>query len=154
MEPNLPNNCYACNRTCINSKAGCLPFEWHGYGDTSSIYIRPSILSFSLFTTPITPCRIRCFLFYHIIPPLSSYKQSLYHSSMANYETRANAQRVLRSYNWVTLLYTLDAISTNSSFGFCLINVVKIGDSWAGCIDHIISKRRIVINCENSNKLQ
>ena len=25
MEPNLPNNCYACNRTCINSKAGCLP---------------------------------------------------------------------------------------------------------------------------------
>jgi len=106
MEPNLPNNCYACNRTCINSKAGCLPFEWHGYGDTSSIYIRPSILSFSLFTTPITPCRIRCFLFYHIIPPLSSYKQSLYHSSMANYETRANAQRVLRSYNWVTLLYS------------------------------------------------
>lgn len=104
MEPNLPNDCYVCNRTCINSEAAAFQARPRRY--FQHLY-RPSVLSrVLLFTTPITPRRIHRFLFRRIIPPLSSYKQSMYHSSMANYETRADARCVLRTYNWMTLLHS------------------------------------------------
>lgn len=91
-EPNLPNNCCDCNRTCINSDVTTFR--------APTVYRYFRLLVF-LFATPITPRQIRRFLFRRIsLPPLSSYKQNMYHSSMANYEARADARYVLPMYNW------------------------------------------------------
>lgn len=44
MEPNLPNDCYACNRTCINSEAAAFRTRPRRYFQHLH---RPSVLSFS-----------------------------------------------------------------------------------------------------------
>lgn len=81
-------------------RSGCLPSAAMEILPTSIPTFRPLVF---LLTMPITPRRIRRFLFCRIIPPVSSYKQNVYHSSMANYETRADAQCAPRTYNWPTL---------------------------------------------------
>lgn len=120
MEPNLPNDCYACNRTCINS-GNRLPSRPRRY--FQRLY-RPSVLSFSSSRRQLRHAESAAFC--------SAVSSRRYHPINRACITRAwpimKCAR-MRIVCFVCIIgwrcYILDCNSYEFSLRFYLINVVK-----------------------------